>query len=401
MEFSEEARWYLPRITRQDGPAIEQALAAPSLFDSGLRLDGAVVEASYAAKDPPLLRRLAEDHTAFIVDPQTSRFVNETFLSIEDLAGLPYAPDLPLAADLEESARRTLVRHSIEFQDKVGAAAYVVPALPVTTSQDDLELNLGFLRDATDANGSGVERRPLVAMLLPDRKALASPDKVVKPLADIPLEAVYVQPTRLHPTTNSVEHLVQYVGFLMSIKDLGLSVIAGRVGAFGLVLQALGINHFDSGLGDAESFDLKSLNRKRVKKPGTKSGGGRNRRIYLEMLKTTLMQRHARAILDDPGLRARFVCNLRCCRFKGFDLLEEHRREHYLHARTNEVARLRAQSTQSLKINHVYEQLAQARDHAEVVRRVLGDRGLRVPSFAHLDRWLGCLARAGGMTSAA
>lgn len=36
---------YLPRVTRHDGRAIEEALADPTLFDRGVRLEAAVVEA--------------------------------------------------------------------------------------------------------------------------------------------------------------------------------------------------------------------------------------------------------------------------------------------------------------------------------------------------------------------
>lgn len=39
---------YVPRVTRRDGRAIEEALAGPTLFDSGVKLDAAVVEATYA-----------------------------------------------------------------------------------------------------------------------------------------------------------------------------------------------------------------------------------------------------------------------------------------------------------------------------------------------------------------
>ncbi|MBK5219308.1 MAG: hypothetical protein JJE35_05940 [Thermoleophilia bacterium] len=52
---------FLPRVTQHDGRAIEEALAA-TLFDKGVRLRGAVVEASYAATDPPLLKRLRVDN---------------------------------------------------------------------------------------------------------------------------------------------------------------------------------------------------------------------------------------------------------------------------------------------------------------------------------------------------
>lgn len=37
---------YLPRITRHDARAIEDALAGPTLFDPGVRVRGAVIEAT-------------------------------------------------------------------------------------------------------------------------------------------------------------------------------------------------------------------------------------------------------------------------------------------------------------------------------------------------------------------
>jgi len=43
---------YLPRVGTYDGRAIEEALAGPTIFDAGVRLEGAVVEASYAAAEP-------------------------------------------------------------------------------------------------------------------------------------------------------------------------------------------------------------------------------------------------------------------------------------------------------------------------------------------------------------
>jgi hypothetical protein len=70
-------------------------------------------------------------------------------------------------------------------------------------------------------------------------------------------------------------------------------VIVGRVGAFGLVLQALGITAFDSGLGQAEAHDLATLNRpmterERQRRTEGQGGGGPAQRIYLEPVKTAL-----------------------------------------------------------------------------------------------------------------
>jgi len=402
MRFSSEVGGYLPRVTIHDSRAIEQALAGPSLFDPGLRLEGAIAEATFAAKNPPLLKRLREAGTPYLIEPQTMRFVSEAFLAIDRLASLSYAPASPIRSDaLSVSDRREIVYQALSFQEHAGASGYLIPSFPVSAPGADVDLNLAVLRDATDIVGSEVDRRPLVAMLIPGRQMIAEPEGIVKPLADFPLDAVYVQPTRLHPTRDSVEHLVRHIAFLAVIADLGLPVIAGRVGAFGLVLQALGVGFFDSGLGDAESFDLAQLNRPRAKKPGAKSGGGRNRRIYLEHLKTTLVHKYATTILSDDGLRSRFVCNLRCCRFKGFEGIADRRREHYLHVRMNEVDRLRAEATPALRINRMHDQLVEAREHARVVRRVLSQQGIQPPDFTHLDRWLGCLTRAAGVTTAA
>jgi hypothetical protein len=48
---------WLPRVSIYDGKAIEQAMAG-SLLNPGVELAGALVEASFANGEPPLLRRV-------------------------------------------------------------------------------------------------------------------------------------------------------------------------------------------------------------------------------------------------------------------------------------------------------------------------------------------------------
>src|SRR3990170_143159 len=81
---------FLVRITQHDGRAIEDALAGPTLFEPGVRLRGGVVEATYAAAEPPLLNRLRQDRVPYLVDPQTVRFACERFLQVEQFERLPY-----------------------------------------------------------------------------------------------------------------------------------------------------------------------------------------------------------------------------------------------------------------------------------------------------------------------
>lgn len=388
---------FFPRVSRYDGRAIEEAMAGQNLFDSPIQLHGAVVEASYASTETPLLSRLREGRVARVIDPQSLRFTTTTFLDIPLLSDLSYAPDRPIRpGSHRDSELRDFVARALEFQQTHQASAYTVPGFPIADDDVDgwLSLNRRIHEIAWDLNGRGdIEHRELVGFVAPGRKALATPDRLVSLIADRPLSAVYAQPLRLKPTKDGVEKLVQYVRFLQGLREMDLIVFAGRVGAFGVVLQSLGVaSFFDSGLGDAESFELAALNRPRRKVPG-KRVGGRDRRIYLSELRTTLQGKHAEAILREPNVRGRFTCQLGCCRFSGFDGLIERRRQHYLRARQHEVSDIASLPSLPIRVELVHNQLLAAREHGEVVTRTLRARGLDAPSFEHLDRWLGVLAR--------
>lgn len=398
-QFLDEST-FLVRISQHDGRVIEEALAGPTLFDRGVRLSGGVVEATYAATEPPLLKRLREDGVPYILDPQTARFVGERFLDVEHFERVPYRPDAPVTADgLTPSGAEELAKAVMRFEQEAGASCYLAAGVPYADGDLDswIRHNDRLLSASCAANGTGeTERRPLIAQVLPGRKALASPNLIVNRLVDHPVDAVYVQPLRLNPARDSLEKLATYVEFLLALKAAGLSVIAGRVGAFGLVLQALGIQRFDSGLCQAEAFDLASLNRpltEREHQRRSEGGGGGDRRVYIEQLKTTLKGRHARAILANRQLRGRFTCSLGCCQHRGFDELPDRRRQHYLWVRDNEVSELSARPTDALRVDWIHERLRDARDAGTAVRKVLSAEKGDLPQFDHVDRWIGVLGR--------
>lgn len=390
---------FWPRLSIYDGRAVEQALAPPTLFAPGLRLSGAVAEAPFARKQPPLLDRLVEAQSPFMVDPMSLRFTSPSFLDVDALRSLPYAPSAPLTSEAE---MEPFVRKCLTFQAEARASAFMTPTIawPGRNAAWQ-ELNRKIIDHAAHMIGVEMERRPMVVVLAPDWDALRHPEAVFETLRDVPVEAIYVQPTNLRPTHDSVEKLVRYVRFLQEGVSLHLPVIAGRVGAFGFALQALGIPIFDSGLGEAESFNLSSLNRPRKKTEKGSTGGGRKRRIYLEPLKTTLLSADVDAILREPGLRSRFACQETCCRWSGWEGLADRRRHHYLNVRLAEVGQLAGLPTSEMRLQRVHQQLQEAQDHGRVVTRVLAERGVQPPNFAHLERWLAVLARVAGVSTAA
>jgi hypothetical protein len=390
---------FLTRISQYDGRAIEDALAPPTLFDDGVTLHGGVVEATFASQDPPLVKRLRGEGVPYLIDPQTVRFTGGRFLQVERLKGLDYAPDAVIGTTFEPSAATELARGVMRFQQDAFATCYLSPGLPFLDRelQSWLRLNDRLLEACCAANGTGeFERRPILAQVVPGRLALKEPKLIVNRLMDYPVDGVYVQAQRLDPIRDSSEKLLLFVEFVMALRQAGFKVIVGRVGAFGLVLQALGVESFDSGLCQAEAFDLASQIRpySETEQQRQRDGrGGGDRRMYFELLKTTLKGAHARALIEDTKIRGHFTCNHSCCKFRGFEDLPERRRQHYLWARLAEVDELRGKSSGGLKVDLVHEQLRNAREAGALVRRALFSKTARPPQFEHIDRWIGVLAR--------
>lgn len=388
---------YLPRVTVKDGRVLEEILTGSTLFDAGAELRGALAEATYAAKDPPILRRLRDTSVPFLVEPQTLRFSGEAFTEIGSFEGLPYAPPRVVdARNLSDIDAPALATGVLRFEQEMGAAAYVAAALPFydRDAEDWADANKRLLIASCDANGSGeIEQKPLLAQIAPGPAALFRPEEIIEPLLDLPVAGAYIEPLTFNAARDSVEKLFRYVRFLEVFEEAGLPVVASRVGALGPVLTALGVTAFSSGLGEAEASNLASLNRKRTVKEKGSDGPRGSKRIYLAPLRTTMKRRQAELILSREGLRARFSCSLGCCRFSELDDLPARSRHHYLWSRNEEVRTIREQPTRTAKIDLVHEGLRDARELSRLVRRTLFSEQHELPSFDHVDRWLRALAR--------
>ncbi len=398
---------YLPRVGRHDGRAIEEALAGATLFDPGVRLDAAVIEATYATEDTPLLKRLRESGIPQLIDPQTLRFIGERYLTVSQFERLPYRPSAPITAETFTAAQAQTLAHGVmSFQQQAGASFYLAAGLPYA---DDgfahwVAHNDALISASCAANGgSEHDRLPIFALVAPGRHALAHPEAIMNRLADYPIDGVYVHPLRLNPVKDSVEKLIQYTKLLLGLREMGLHVIAARCGAFGLVLGALGVSAFDSGLCQAEACDVAAQNRAPTEREMNKQSAtaGPGRRIYLEALKTTVKAADAEAILANRTLRHRFACTLGCCRNVGFESLPDRRRQHYLWVRDHEIGELRARPTKSMRIEFVFEQLREAHENAQLIRRILLGEGTSTPDFKHIERWMAVIARERNISAAA
>jgi hypothetical protein len=396
---------FLPRIGVRDGRALEQALAGESLWDAGRRpISGAVVEATYAATGPGVLKTLNERHVPFLVDPQTLRFGSPTFQEVGRMSALAYAPRGALHPGTEVDEVVRMVRGAIDAQAEFGAAALFTPVLPLhdDSLEQRLELFTTIVRETVRYVGrAGGARRPVVAVIPSAHGLLNAPERLADVVGDVAVSAFYVQPLRLLPTRDSVEKLVAYLRLVEHLASFGLPIIAGRVGAFGLLLPGVGADFCEAGLGESEQFDLASLTRSRKPRDeATKSARG-SRRVYFEALKTTFTGRDAEAMLGLQSVRARLACGLQCCRFRGFDELLSRSREHYMFTRSHEMAEVLGERTRELKLERIHRDVRTAQENARAIRRAFqADRQEWTPP-EHLDRWLSVLARLTSVPAAA
>ena len=328
-----------------------------------------------------------------MVDPQSVRFASPTFRSVGRLRRLPYAPSAPLDPGRLTTAVKDMVRGALEFQAQAEPSMYLVPALPLIRSSAAVLRTFAQLHTiAADMNGSVVPFRPIVAAAYPCADVLRGRFSVFERL-DRTFAGAYVLPLQFNPKRDSVERLVSYARFLEHAQASGLRVVAGRAGTFGLVLAAFGIEDFDSGLGEGESFSLTRLSRLREATPSGTRDGGRQRRVYIWQLRSTIAWEDADRLLELPAVRSQIACTIGACRFGGHRLALEDRREHFFHSRAAELEELRSRKTTELRVQLVMDWLRSAIDTGRMVNRVQEERGLAPLDFEHLENWRAVLTR--------
>jgi len=392
---------FLVHVTQHEGRSLEQLLAPQHLGEDDPALGGAVVQASYVHRDPPLVLRLADSHIPWVIEPQSVRFASPGYLGVNSLATLPYAPPNALDPARFGDEHRQMVRAALEFQARHEPEMYVVPSLPLARASVRVLTAFRNLHDyAATLNGSeGIPHRPMLATAYPGTKLMKGRFSVFDRLADRNWAGVYVQPLQLDTKRDGVEKLVAYARFLEEGQHSGFKVIAGRPGAFGLVLGAFGIELFDSGLSGGDSFSLSRLERPRVPDEKGRSRGGRARPVYLHPLISALRESDANTILESPALRSQFACDLGECRFGDYRYAIEHPRTHFFHRRQAELGALRDRRTGSLRVQLVNGWLQEAIGTARLVNRVRSETGLAAIDFDYLDRWRGVLARIASLVA--
>lgn len=380
-------------VSSFEGKTVEELVGSLTEPDPRL-LNEVVVEAAYAASDPPLLPRLRHLRIPYGIDLQTVRFANQGFVRKRAIASLSYAPKARISSTRSSSAFDDIVRRAMSFADDQDPDFYLAPSLPMyapTLHQSRLLQRSQEL--AFDLVGRDVSTHPVFAYVAPSLSVMRSPFAVYERLLDRPYDGLYVQPLRLHPRQDGLERLITYASFLLAGKHYGFRVVAGRAGTFGLVLMALGVDAVDSGLGERETYDLTSLDREEKPRSRQTKAGGRLQLTYLQPLMTSVPIEVAKRLLNHPALRNRFICELGECQYGGLEAQLDRPRAHFFHSRPDELSELRDRKTTELRIQFVGQRLREASDLALHVNRVLAEDSLPLVPLDHLPRWNSVLIR--------
>lgn len=384
------ARTFIPHVSIHEGRGLEQLLAEHDTPPLG----GAVVEATFAATDPPLIPRLRGLRIPYTLDPQTIRFSSPRYLTIESLATLPYAPRSPVGQHVANAVVEEMIRGALDFQALNEVDVYLTPTIPMLKpTLPAVKAHRRVHELAAEHVGSEIARKPLLASVAPTLSVMRSPYAVYEALQDRAYDGIYVQPVRLNPKLDSVEWLTSYADFLLTAHAYHLPVVAARAGAFGLVLCALGVDVFDAGLGERESFNLSALNRPPRPDPEPRERGGPRRRTYAREILTSIDTPRMRVVLESRTLGSRFSCDLGRCRFSGYEEQMTHHRDHFFHVRRAELDELRRLPTTAMRVQHIRARLQKGIETGKLVNGCLEDAGAKPVSFAHLEVWMGVLAR--------
>lgn len=388
---------YLIRPGQDDHREIERLLTPGYWQKKPVELDGVVMDAMFAhrmgepLKSDPIRRAftdrpigIADRPIQILIDPQAYRLV-DGHRRVAAVDALPYSRAALMGdsgrgfrhEDFDDSQTVSrFVKAALGFQRELAASDYIAPSFYVEKPDSPwIDVNRRVLNESIRQAGTFV-----YATFCGSLTALEDSDSTAAIVDNA--SAVYVLVSPMDARHESVTKLLRFVDGLERFKAHGVQVLCGRQPAFGLILMALGIGGFDSGIARIESFNYASLARDLRRDTSSKVRGGRSRPVYVSKLMMSIPRPLASKLLDTPGIKSQLNCQGLCCKDNMTDALQS-AREHFVWSRLDEVKQLRG-IPPSAQTRHVAEKLAGAHQFAKTLQRNFPQERW---DFDFLDNW--------------
>lgn len=356
-----------------------------SLFDPApIDLPWVILDGAWAGSVKELRDQLTMAGTRFLVDTGAWRFQDASAANVKKLQALEHAPKAHWGALSRDDFQR-FVAADLRLQAELGASAYLVPGLVPRKGEGDLQ---DFDAAATAAVKDVCFQLPLpaIATIGFHTQGVTEARQRLEDLSGI-YSGVYLQGTPIDPYRDGASKLTMLTSLFVEAQSLGVDVIAGRMGALGVPLRAMGVAAADAGLASGESFDVGD--RLRAQRPRDKEQSGAPStasRRYLRPLKRS----HATKVLDIiesvPELSARLRCDS-CCKYLTPDDRISRGREHSLVTRIVEAQEISG-LPRSMRMERAERDWATARTTLTTVNTALSEAGHRPFDTDYLDNQL-------------
>lgn len=329
-------------------------------YKDGFFVENVVFPINHQTQQKNLLRHIRERNINYFIDPATMRLAYDTFADVKGLVALPYAPqgynrlELDGLADL--TMKRDYVKLVVDEQMKYDPSYIVAPfhvsnnSNLVSLKNSNIEtwftLDMKLLKETQDylVNG-GINKRLVGGFCIKSDILTSQSEKeyFLNVLSGLPCDMYWVYVDCIDNNTSSATIYHYFSALLELQRSTNKPVVAGRVGAIGLVLLAFGLYGFEAGSARFESFyeDLY--------KDDTDSFNMYVMYYIPELMKNVAIERKNPAKLLSL-LKANAGVDLACkcpyCKDKKPEefLVEPNTRKHFLYRRQEEIDKLKTLS---------------------------------------------------------
>lgn len=391
---------FVPRIGLRNHKGVDVTLGPPgqaSFEGAPLDLPWAVVDAAWAYGRADLLGGLRSNGVRLIFDTGSFRYREPGPFAVAKHREAPWAPASVLH-DGDLPTLREYVRRDLRAQADLNADAYLVPGFVPRDRTDDVSLlTLAAVEEAVGF--ADLPAKPLVGVLGVHPSNTAAGRYLLDRLSNS-LAGLFVQFSQLDPYRDSASRLETLARFLLDCEAAGFPTLAGRLGALGPMLSALGITAAEAGLGEGERFALAQQVRPPNQDPSGSIGSRLGRNLFVSQIGRSVPARTWARLLDVDALRGSLRCGLACCRWASIDTIAARAIEHSLRWRCADAETM-GHTAGPLRIELLRDRIAQQKAILNGCNRALAELGERPIPTVHLDHQLTAAARLAGRPEAA
>ncbi len=373
-------------------------------YADGYVVENVVFPINHQSQQKNLLKIIKNHDVNTIIDPATIRLAYDTYADVKGIVALPYAPTDLSRLELEDlkdyDKKKEYVKKVVDEQLKHGVKNVVAPfhmsnnsnlvKIKMDTNENWFSLDVKLLEetrdylDSIDFDGNLIGGFCIKADILTNS---TEREYFLNVLSGLNCDMYWIYVDCIKENSN-VAQLYNYATALLDLqKSTNKPVIAGRIGAFGLVLLAFGLYAFESGTSRFESFyeDLYK---------DTSDPYNMYVRYYMpELLANVAVERKnpVRIIrLLHSKVGADITCHCPYCDGVEPSLLvaDPLTRKHFLYRRNEEIQELRNMSTVDKRVEYIKERIHNAIGYYKNLKPIFKD-----DDYKFLKTWVEVIAK--------